>query len=164
MADDSIWKKELSFKRKPKDETDDAPPAADVEESTSLWKRELSLKKSPEADGAPEAEAVVEETPADEPVTDEPVAAEHVPGTVPDTGPDEPVWKTEVSFARQDADEDGLTQEPAVAEEPVPTADVPGTVPEPGPDETVWKKEVSFGRKPVDAEPALAQEPMTSED
>ena len=28
----------------------------------------------------------------------------------------------------------------------------------------MWKKEVSFERKPADAEPALAQEPMTSED
>src|SRR6476661_5361978 len=116
MADDSIWKKELSFNRKPNEETDDAPPAADVEESTSLWKKELSLKKSPEGESAPEAEAVVEETPADEPVTEEPVAAEHVPGTVPDTGPDETVWKKEVSFARQDSDEDVVTEEPAVAE------------------------------------------------
>src|SRR6476646_9981232 len=101
MADDSIWKKELSFKRNPKEETADVPPAADVEESTSLWKKELSLKKSPEAESAPEAEAVVDETPADElvtdePVTDEPVTAEHLPGTVPGTGPDEPVWKKEV--------------------------------------------------------------------
>jgi type IV pilus assembly protein PilM len=198
MADDSIWKKELSFKRKPKEETDDAPPAADVEESTSLWKKELSLKKSPEAENAPETEAVVEETPGGEPLTDEPVAAEHVPGTVPGTGPDEPVWKKEVSFSRKASQDEPVAEEhvsaehvpgtvpepgpdetvwktevsfarqdaeePVVAEEPVPTADVSGTVPEPGPDETVWKKEVSFERKPADAEPALTQEPMTSED
>ena len=41
MTDDSIWKKELSFKRKPKEETDEATPGADGEQSTSLWKKEL---------------------------------------------------------------------------------------------------------------------------
>src|SRR3954453_11271769 len=99
MADDSIWKKELSFKRKPKEQADDATPAADAEKPASIWKKELSLKKSPDAKSAGDAETkpVVEETPPDEPVTDEPVAAEHVPGTVPGTGPDEPVWKKEVS-------------------------------------------------------------------
>ena len=190
MADDSIWKKEVSFKRKPEEQAGDAPPAAEAEEPTSLWKKEL----------LPEAETAAEATPADEPVIEESVAAEHVPGTVPGTGPDEPVWKKEVSFSRkasQDepvADEhvstehvpgtvpepgpdetvwktevsfarkDVVTEEPVVAEEPVPSEDVPGTVPGPGPDETVWKKEVSFERKSADAEPALAQEPMTGED
>ena len=157
MADDSIWKKELSFGRKPKEETDDATPAADAEESTSLWKKELSLKKSPEAESASETEAVVEETLVDEPVTDEPVAAEHVPGTVPGTGPDETVWKKEVSFSRK------ASQDDPVAEEHVPTEDVPGTVPEPGPDETVWKKEVSFNRTPAESEPAVAEEPVQAE-
>jgi type IV pilus assembly protein PilM len=149
MADDSTWKKELSFKRKPKEETDDATPAAEAEQPTSLWKKELSLKKSP----------------ADEPVTNEPVAAEHVPGTVPEPGPDETVWKKEVSFGRKEADaEPAVAEEDLVAEGHVPTEDVPGTVPEPGPDETVWKKEVSFERKPADTEPAVAHEPVTSED
>ncbi|MGZ4347790.1 MAG: type IV pilus assembly protein PilM [Gaiellaceae bacterium] len=163
MADDSIWKKELSFKRNPKEETDDAPPAADVEESTSLWKKELSLKKSPEAESAHEAEAFVDETPAGEPVTDEPVAAEHVPGTVPGTGPDEPVWKKEVSFSRK------ASQDEPAAEEHVSAEHVPGTVPEPGPDETVWKKEVSFARQDADKDvvtedPVVAEEPVPTAD
>jgi type IV pilus assembly protein PilM len=158
MADDSIWKKEVSFTRKPKEQADDATPAADGEQPTSLWKKELSLKKGPEAESAAEAEAVVEETPADEPVTDEPVAAEHVPGAVPGTGTDEPVWTKEVSFSRK------ASQDEPVAEEHVSAEDVPGTVPEPGPDETVWQKEVSFERKPADAEPAVAHEPLTSDD
>ena len=148
MADDSIWKKEVSFKRKPEEQADDATPAAEAEETTSLWKREL----------LPEAETAAEATPADEPVIEEPVAAEHVPGTVPGTGPDEPVWTKEVSFSRK------ASQDEPVAEEHVSAEHVPGTVPEPGPDETVWKKEVSFERKPADAEPVVAHEPMTSED
>jgi type IV pilus assembly protein PilM len=148
MADDSIWKKEVSFKRKPEEQADDATPAAEADETTSLWKREL----------LPEAETAAEATPADEPVTDEPVAAEHVPGTVPGTGPDEPVWTKEVSFSRKASQDEPIAEEHASAEH------VPGTVPEPGPDETVWKKEVSFERKPADAEPVVAHEPMTSED
>ena len=148
MADESIWKKEVSFKRKPEEQADDAPPAADGEEPTSLWKKEL----------LPEARTAAEATPADGPVVDEPVAAEHVPGTVPGTGPDEPVWTREVSFSRK------ASHDEPVAEEHVAAELVPGTVPEPGPDETVWKKEVSFERKPAQAGPAVTHEPMTSED
>jgi len=153
MADDSIWKKEISFKRKPKEQADDATPAPDAEESTSLWNRELL----PEVGNAAEAEAVVEETPVVEPVTDEPVAAEHVPGTVPGASPDEPVWKKEVSFSRK------ASQDEPVAEAYVPAEDVPGTVPEPGPDETVWKTEVSFSRKDAD-EDVIAEQPVPTED
>jgi len=158
MADDSIWKKELSFKRKPKEQAEDATPAADAEKPASIWKKELSLKKSPDAKSAAEAEPVVEETPADAPVTDGPVAAEHVAGTVPGTGPDEPVWKKEVSFSRKPSEDQ------PVEEEHVPAEDVPGTDPEPGPGETVWKKEVSFERKPAATGPVLEQEPVASED
>ena len=87
-----------------------------AEQPTSLWKKELSLKKSPEAETGTEAEPVVEETPADEPVTDEPVAAEHVPGTVPGTGPDEPVWKKEVSFSRKASPDEPVAEEHVPAE------------------------------------------------
>src|SRR4051812_27892686 len=157
MADDSIWKKELSFKRKPKEQAEDATPAADAEKPASIWKKELSLKKSPDAKSAAEAERVVEEPPADAPVREGPVAAELFAGTVPGTGPDEPVWKKEVSFSRKPSEDE------PVAEEHVPAEDVPGTVPEPGPEETVWKKEVSFGRKDAE-EDLVAEEPVPTGD
>ena len=161
MADDSIWKKEVSFKRKPEEQADDATPADEpatdgpvaaehvpgtVPEPAPdepVWKKEVSFSRKASQD---------------EPVAEEHVSAEHVPGTVPEPGPDEPVWKKEVSFSRK------ASQDEPVAEEHVSAEHVPGTVPEPGPDETVWKKEVSFERKPADAEPAVAHEPMTSED
>ena len=38
----SIWKKELSFRRKPDDETVEAPAESG---STSIWKKEISLRK-----------------------------------------------------------------------------------------------------------------------
>ena len=91
-------------------------------------------------------------------MTDEPVAAEHVPGTVPGTGPEEPVWKKEVSFSRK------ASPDEPVAEEHVPVEHLQGTVPEPGPDETVWKREVSFGRKDADAETAVAEEQVVAEE
>jgi hypothetical protein len=52
MADDekptSIWKKELSFRRKPEEET--ADPAAESGAS-SIWKKEISLRKKEAAAG-----------------------------------------------------------------------------------------------------------------
>ena len=107
MADDSIWKKEVSFKRKPEEQADDATPAADGEEPTSLWKKELL----PEAENAPPRQRRLTR-----PVVDEPVAAEHVPGTVPGTGPDEPVWTKEVSFSRKASHDEPVAEEHVAAE------------------------------------------------
>ena len=60
MADDSIWKKEVSFKRKPEEQADDATPAADGRGA------DVALEEGAVAGGeerAAEAEAVVDETP-----------------------------------------------------------------------------------------------------
>ena len=58
MADDeqptSMWKKELSFRRKPDDETVEAPTESG---STSIWKKEISLRKK-DAEHEPAAEPV----------------------------------------------------------------------------------------------------------
>jgi len=69
---DSIWKKELSFKRKPKPEAAAELPPDAAAPSQSLWKKELSLKKKKEK---------VES---------------------PDTGPKQSVWKKEISFSRRE--------------------------------------------------------------
>ena len=59
VADDekptSMWKKELSFRRKPDDETVEAPTESG---STSIWKKEISLRKK-DAEHEPAAEPVV---------------------------------------------------------------------------------------------------------
>ncbi len=69
MDDQSLWKKELSFGRKPKKEKDtDVSPASD-EKPTSMWKKELSFKRKPKAD------AVEGDVAADTPVAEEPVSA-----------------------------------------------------------------------------------------
>jgi type IV pilus assembly protein PilM len=158
MDDQSLWKKELSFGRKPKDQADaDESPATD-EKPTSMWKKELSFKRKPKADAGEDdvaadtpAEPIAEEPKVEEPVAAEPVAAE------PEVA-EETVWKKEVSFGRKAAHEDAVEEdEPVVAEATTDDVvlDEQTTSPETGPEESVWKKEVSFSRTP-EAEPVVA--------
>jgi type IV pilus assembly protein PilM len=95
----SIWKKEISFRRKPK-ETFDA--VEDGEQPASIWKKEISLRKRPQ-------ELVMEPTPVDvepvdpepivEPVRSEPVAVEPVAHEPAPEPPPEPAiehdWLTQ---------------------------------------------------------------------
>ena len=50
----SIWKKEISFKRKPKAERAEAPEAPS-EPKKSIWKKEVSFKRKRKAAPAPES-------------------------------------------------------------------------------------------------------------
>jgi type IV pilus assembly protein PilM len=63
VADDqkptSLWKKEISFRRKPGDETADAPVESG---SSSIWKKEFSLRKK-DAEHEPTPEPAPEPTP-----------------------------------------------------------------------------------------------------
>ena len=91
MSDDSIWKKEISFKRKATEEQPEEKTTTG-DEPTSVWKKEISLKRKPKA-AEPEVEVEVEkdavwqeqiEKAADQirqsvQPTPEPVQAEHVP-------------------------------------------------------------------------------------
>jgi type IV pilus assembly protein PilM len=89
MADEtSIWKKEISFRRKPKPTADaaSAPPVSTPVESsapaqveqTSVWKKEISFRRKPKAAAPAPAPAVVEDAP-------QPTS----------------VWKKEISFRRK---------------------------------------------------------------
>jgi type IV pilus assembly protein PilM len=136
MADESIWKKEISFGRKRKDGGDGGDAEAQrADEPTSIWKKEISFGRKKNA----QPEPVADEPAAEEPLADEPAEDE------------EPAWTRAVSFGRKAApspDESGHAQ---------------GTVPEPGPEEPVveeatWTHAVSFGRT---AEPT--PEPVTDE-
>jgi hypothetical protein len=167
MDDQSLWKKELSFGRKPKDQADaDESPATD-EKPTSLWKKELSLKRNAAdaVDGDVVADTPPDETTSDEPEAEEPSAAE--PVAVEPEVAEETVWKQEVSFGRKPAHEEAATEpEPVVAdattEVVMPDEETSrGTESE----EPVWKREVSFGRKAsqedavVEGEPGVAAGP-----
>jgi hypothetical protein len=77
MADDekptSIWKKEISFRRKPADEAADVPAASG---SSSIWKKEISLrKKDAEHETMPELDPELAEPVEAEPDLDAAIAA-----------------------------------------------------------------------------------------
>jgi type IV pilus assembly protein PilM len=81
MADDekpsSIWKKEISFRRKPADEVVDAPAASS---SSSIWKKEISLrKKDAEHEPMPELDPELAEPVEAEPDLDGAIAALSLP-------------------------------------------------------------------------------------
>jgi type IV pilus assembly protein PilM len=149
MADESIWKKEISFGRKRKDQAPEAESAT-ADESTSVWKKEISFgrKKKQEETPTPEPEVVAE-------VPEETAASEET-------------WTRAVSFGRTSQPEP-VADEPA-AEEPVaeqPVAEQPAEeAPRAAEEEQVWTKEVSFGRtapalSPTpEAEPAPAPVPV----
>jgi type IV pilus assembly protein PilM len=155
MADESIWKKEISFGRKRKEEGEKSEPEQTDGEATSVWKKEISFGRKKKA--APDP--VVEEPAAEEPSADEPA-------------PQEETWTRAVSFGRKrepeveaatddsspvqgtvpEAGPEGLVPvEESVAEEPVadgPVVEEPvAEEPEPGPQEETWTRAVSFGRK-----------------
>jgi type IV pilus assembly protein PilM len=156
MADESIWKKEVSFGRKPKDDAN----APDAEEKTSVWKREVSFGRKKKTDDevvapAPEPEVVAEEVvPAEETWT-RAVSFGRKAQPEPESVAEEPVAEVEPVVAA----------EPAVVDEPV-VAEAPAVVPapEPGePAEETWTRAVSFGRKeqPEQPEPESgAEEPV----
>src|SRR4051812_21208382 len=164
MADDSIWKKEISFGRKRKE--DDAAPEAggdeqDAAEATSLWKKELSFgrKKKDTPVDTPEPVAVV---PEPEPEVAEPLEQE------------EPTWTRAVSFARKGElpvedpapsveDESTVVELPVAQAEPLAEPE-PAVVEAPVADEQVWTKEVSFNRAPAPAaDEPVAVDPVAAE-
>ncbi|HXM77411.1 MAG TPA: hypothetical protein VN971_11585, partial [Thermoanaerobaculia bacterium] len=155
MDDRSLWKKELSLGRRPKEQENADDSAATDEKPTSMWKKELSLKREPKAEsveGDAEAEA---EVPADDPVVEKPAAEDPVAGER-DVA-EETVWKKEVSFGLNASEQDTPEEtEPVVAEATSSSGELPDSNPEPAVEEKVWKKEVSFSRKPS-ADPVPAQ-------
>jgi type IV pilus assembly protein PilM len=149
MDDRSLWKKELSFGRKPKQEKETDDSAATDDKPTSMWKKELSFKRKQKADAV---EGVTADTPgAEEPVTEEPPAAE--PRIT-----EKPSFKTEVSFSQRISSYGRSPEaEPAVADETAAPEDPSDSDPGPAAEEKAWKKEVSFSRRPEAAEPVVAE-------
>lgn len=173
---DSIWKKELSLSRKPKQ------PKG---ESTSIWKKEISLgggkKKDKKAKAPAQDDAVARlvelATQAVEPEFD-PVPAVAEPAVAPTqlaeavvaaspVADPEPVVIAEpepVAFVEPVAVEPWLAEPelpteplvvdgPVVLHPPVPASELP---PLPGAKQPFWKKELSFAGKPKAPKPAKA--------
>jgi type IV pilus assembly protein PilM len=99
---DSVWKKELSFKRKPKPQGEEpAPvPAADEPQAAapSVWKKEISFKRKPKGEKA-------EKPPAEE-------------------APKQSIWKKDISLARKSPQEKEIERLAAEAAQAV-AADAP---------------------------------------
>jgi type IV pilus assembly protein PilM len=163
VADESIWKKEISFGRKRKEpaaeteQTQDAPATSD--ESTSVWKKEISFGRK-KKERAPEPEAV-----AEQPVVE---AAPEVEAPVEET----PTWTRAVSFGRKSEPEVATEPQPVAEPESQPVAEAepvheaPAIVEaaaeeaSPEPQQETWTRAVSFSRK---SEPEAAAEPAQEE-
>jgi len=164
---DSVWKKEISFARKPKADVPKPLDEQKAEAKQSVWKKEISFgRKEKEETPAPVATDAAEAAPAEDEVdvlrekelefqrrlqqaargTDPPHAPAAALATTPVPAPaPEPdsIWKKEISFRRK----------PAEAQ-PEPAAAVAGPAGDasPEPPVSIWKKEISF-RKKTDSEP-----------
>ncbi len=139
----SIWKKEISFRRKPGGVVEDAGPVEDGAEAvageagpsgpeqTSIWKKEISFRRKPGG--------VVEDA---GPVED---GAEAVAGEAGPSGPEQTsIWKKEISFRRKPG---GVVEDAGPVEDGAEA--VAGEAGPSGPEQTsIWKKEISFRRKP----------------
>jgi hypothetical protein len=123
----SIWKKEISLGRKPKEPkpAKAADPSSD-EPKQSMWKKEISLKRKPKPEPvlevAPEADTTVELPPAVAAV----IAPAHEPVETSATPPAEPAL---VDLEWLTAGLDAL----AAADAASPVAEAPAQEPQPQP-------------------------------
>ncbi|HEY8029305.1 MAG TPA: type IV pilus assembly protein PilM [Gaiellaceae bacterium] len=167
---DSIWKKEIGFKRK---KSDEAPPAEPPAPKQSIWKKEIGGKRKRDKEPPETAESlrvkelafqrklvevaqaevaqvvapapVVTPAPVVEPVVD--VVPPAPPAPVVDLQPEVPapvepdsIWKKEISFRRKPAEAEAGAAPPELVD---PTPDALSAPPV-----SIWKKEISFRRKP----------------
>ena len=159
---DSMWKKEISFSKKRKDE--DEPFEYDAAPKQSIWKKEINFGRkhkddepaeTPEAlrakelafrqrlEAAAQAAPVPapEAQPEPEPVVDASFLPVPVPAPAAASEP-ESIWKKEITFRRKPAEHfvervgaaPPVEQQPAAAEAPV----------------SIWKKEIHLFKKPGD--------------
>ena len=167
MDEQSIWKKEISFRKK--DKAPKAPPPPG-EEPTSVWKKEISFgrKKKEEAAQRP----VRDSGPGEEAWGNREVSP---------TGIEEPkkqsVWKKEISFGKKKQPKPEGVAEPA-AQRPVRDSgpgegawgnrEVSPTGIEEPKKQSIWKREISFGKKKTPdvvapAEPVVEAAPVVDD-
>jgi type IV pilus assembly protein PilM len=161
MADESIWKKEISFKRKakePKEHKEEKVakvPPVPGEEPTSIWKKDLSFKRKPKEKTEPEVEvaAVADEEPVSQ---TEPVAKDAV-------------WQQQIERAAEEikrtADPLPVEVEAKAEAAEVPPVAAPAAAEQPA-QESVWKKEIKRAPEPAAAEepPAVSEAPVQGSD
>jgi type IV pilus assembly protein PilM len=118
--DTSVWKKEISFRRKPKAPVEETQQAA-PQEKTSVWKKEIGFGRK----GKPKPP---------KPVSLPPVEAPTI-AVAPVSEPEKKasVWKKDIGLGRKSKSK----AEPAAVE----------ARPEDAEKKSVWKKDIGFGRK-----------------
>ena len=138
----SVWKKEISFRRKPKPPAADAPMATPAQ--TSVWKKEVTFRRKPKP---PAADAPMA-TPAQTSVWKKEISFGRKPKPpkidTPAAAPAETsVWKKEISFGRKPKTDVGrpvperpAPEAPAVTARPPEQAFVPPVMPPVSPSET----------------------------
>jgi type IV pilus assembly protein PilM len=169
VDEQSNWKKEFTFERKPKGENEDAPAVDETSEPEEVvadepvaeepvWTKEVSFSPTPEPEPVAEELAWTSEvsftpTPEPEPVAPvvaEPVVAEPEPvveepvavadESAVDVEESVPFWKKDISFGGKKR-----------AKTPKPVTETEQRVP-------FWKKEISLGKKRAKTEdPAVAE-------
>jgi len=128
----SIWKKEITFRRKPKEENLELPPVSpEPVQDTSIWKKEITLRRKPKSEAAaPDAEAawvrsrVTESVEPAVPTVPPEVAPLVLPPLMPPA--ETPAPMSDASSPQPDA-------EPAPGTPPVPAWAVARTTSEPDP-------------------------------
>src|SRR6266540_6532101 len=164
MEDQSMWKKDISFKRKPKQvteaEVESAPVSggqgqvSDTETGPkeSVWNEQIERAAEEIKRAAEPAPVEVETQTPEAPAAEAPASVGPVQVPEPETAPKESVWKREIKREPkpEEAHLQAVTQtpEPAAPDTPVTSGHGEGSDPEPAPEQTAWKKEVSFSRKP----------------
>jgi type IV pilus assembly protein PilM len=133
----SIWKKEISLRRKPKQKRVSDAPAPAKPDETSVWKKEISLRRKPK----PVSDAPAPAKPKETSIWKKEISLRQKPKQkrVSDTpAPAKPketsIWKKEISFRRRPKDS-GYTlipppQQP-VESKPEPGVESPPLIPGP---------------------------------
>jgi type IV pilus assembly protein PilM len=140
MDEKSIWKRELSFRRKPKA----SKPEASDGDKKSIWKQELSFRRKPKVSKREASEvdkkSVWKRELSFRKRAEQPVVAE----TPVESrgGTSKPVWRRELSFRRKPKGLALERSEKAVETKP-----------------SLWRREIVLGRKQLSEQPSPIVEP-----
>ena len=149
---DSIWKKELSFKRKPKPEAAAELPPDAAAPSQSLWKKELSLKKKKEKVESRDTEPRQSVWKKDISLKKKEKAASKIEPDLAE--PKQSFWKKDISLKKKEKAASTIEPDQAEPKQSLWKKELSlkkkkekVESPDTGPKQSVWKKEISFSRR-----------------
>jgi type IV pilus assembly protein PilM len=155
----SVWKKEISFRRKPKEKPEPMAPVQEAKPAdTSVWKKEISFRRKPKQEAGPVVPVVTPPTPA--PLAPPPTPAPLAPPLTPEPLASPPPAAPTMAPAPQEL-APAPVPPPLVPDPPVlpPEPEPPVGWPEPSP---VTAHEVAFPPVTGNPEPELPSLPPVS--